>query len=110
MKEESVLKSFCRSGATLTSNKECSFVLRQVSPDLHFEEDANFMSGLHLTYKQHGGFTLFPAPISRIRPYGEYRDDERGCKTAVIKKSCRPGRPLAGTFRLFHIIRLLFLI
>ncbi len=34
MKKESVLKSCCRSGATLTSNEECAFVLRQVSPDL----------------------------------------------------------------------------
>ena len=35
MRKERVLKSCCRSGATLTSNKECAFVLRQVSPDLH---------------------------------------------------------------------------
>ena len=35
MKKESVLKSFCRSGATLTLNKKSAFVLRQVSPDLH---------------------------------------------------------------------------
>jgi len=34
MKKKSVLKSCCRSGATLTSNEECAFVLRQVSPDL----------------------------------------------------------------------------
>ena len=26
-----------------------------------------------------GGFTLYTAPISRIRPYGEYRDDEARC-------------------------------
>jgi len=26
-----------------------------------------------------GGFTLFPAPISRMRPYGKYRDDEARC-------------------------------
>ena len=37
-------KENCRSGVTLTSNKECAFVLRQVSPDLHKE--------------QRGGFTL----------------------------------------------------
>ena len=35
MEKKRVLKSCCRSGATLTSNKECAFVLRQVSPDLH---------------------------------------------------------------------------
>ncbi len=44
MKKESALKGCCRSGATLTSNKECAFVLRQVSPDLH--------------KPQRGGFTL----------------------------------------------------
>ena len=35
MEKKRVLKSCCRSGVTLTSNKECVFVLRQVSPDLH---------------------------------------------------------------------------
>ena len=35
MEKRRVLKSCCRSGATLTSNKGCAFVLRQVSPDLH---------------------------------------------------------------------------
>ena len=44
MKKGSALKGCCRSGATLTSNKECAFVLRQVSPDLH--------------KPQRGGFTL----------------------------------------------------
>ena len=34
MEKERALKSCCRSGAILTSNKECAFVLRQVSPDL----------------------------------------------------------------------------
>ncbi|WP_428049195.1 type IV pilin protein [Candidatus Avelusimicrobium caledoniensis] len=43
MEKKSVLKSCCRSGATLTSNKECAFVVCQVSPDLH---------------KRHCGFTL----------------------------------------------------
>ncbi len=43
MQRKNVLNRFCRSGATLTSNKECTFVLRQVSPDLQKPQRDGFM-------------------------------------------------------------------
>ena len=59
MKKERVLKGCCRSGATLTLNKECAFVLRQVSPDLHTPHLCP--CGEHRPQgarEQRGGFTL----------------------------------------------------
>ena len=42
MKKKRSFKGCCRSGATLTSNKKCAFVLRQVSPDLQKARGVGF--------------------------------------------------------------------
>ena len=58
-----------------------------------------------------GGFILYTAPISRIRPYGEYRDDDifKGVGP-VFARPARTGAPLRSGFTLIELLVVVLII